>query len=162
MTNAIKYTSFCRWAICLLLCLATTESIRAIGDGSVITHLQFKQLSTSNGLPTDEVQKVYQDRDGFMWFGTRYGLCLYDGYQVSVYKSNLYSPDLLTNNNIFCMADDADHNLWFGTQEGLNVLNRKDGSIRKITFASVYANAISCLLVTRDNTVWIGDRKSVV
>lgn len=156
MTNAIKHTSFCRWALCLLLCLMVTESICAIGDSSVLTHLQFKQLSTSNGLPTDEVQKVYQDRDGFMWFGTRYGLCLYDGYQVSVYKSNLYSPDLLTNNNIFCMADDADHNLWFGTQEGLNVLNRKDGSIRKITFASVYANAISCLLVTRDNTVWIG------
>lgn len=130
--------------------------LSAADESSVITRLKFKQLSTLNGLPTDEVQKVFQDKDGFIWFGTRYGLCLYDGYQVSLYKSNLYFPDLLTNNNILCMADDADHNLWIGTQEGLNVLNRLNGSIRKIRLPSVYANVISCLLVTKDNTVWVG------
>lgn len=149
----MKHIIFCLWVFFFML---ITRHVYAGNDSSVITRLKFKQLSTLNGLPTDEVQKVFQDRDGFMWFGTRYGLCLYDGYQVSLYKSNLYFPDLLTNNNIFCMADDADHRLWIGTQEGLNVLNRLDGSIRKITLPSIYANVISCLLVTKNNTVWIG------
>lgn len=144
-----------RW-VCSLLLLAAVLSLHAANDVSVINRLKFKQLSTLNGLPTDEVQKVFQDRDGFVWLGTRYGLCLYDGYQVSVFKSNLYFPDLLTNNNIYCLADDADHNLWIGTQAGLNVYNKRSGSMRKILFPNVYANVVSCLLVTKDNTVWVG------
>ena len=31
----------------------------------VIYNLKFKQLSAPHSLPTNEVQKVYQDRDGF-------------------------------------------------------------------------------------------------
>lgn len=138
------------------ICFGFLIMFACIASSADMNRLQFKQLSTVNGLPTDEVQKVFQDRDGFMWFGTRYGLCLYDGYQVSLYKSNLYSPNLLTNNNVYCMADDADHRLWIGTQEGLNVLNKQDGSIRKILLPSVDANVISCLLVTKDNSVWVG------
>ncbi len=151
MTNARKISNTYRY-----ICLVFFIMFACIASSADMTRLQFKQLSTVNGLPTDEVQKVFQDRDGFMWFGTRYGLCLYDGYQVSLYKSNLYSPNLLTNNNVYCMADDADHRLWIGTQEGLNVLNKQDGSIRKILLPSVYANVISCLLVTKDNSVWVG------
>lgn len=142
--------------IFLALFLMVTLALSAADDSSVVTRLKFNQLSTIDGLPTDEVQKVFQDRDGFIWFGTRYGLCLYDGYRVSLYKSNLYFPHLLTNNNILCMADDANHNLWIGTQDGLNVLNRLSGSIRKIKFPNVDANVISSLLVTKDNTVWVG------
>ena len=37
-------------------------------DGDVISRLKFKQISTLDGLPTDEVQKIYQDKEGFLWF----------------------------------------------------------------------------------------------
>ena len=122
----------------------------------VISNLKFKQLSIFNSLPTDEVQKVYQAKDGFMWFATRYGFCQYDGYRTTLYKSNLYSPDLLTNNNVYCLGDDNDSNLWIGTQEGLNVLNKKTGEIRKYLSPAIPNNIVSCLLIARNNTVWIG------
>lgn len=75
----------------LLPCALPAAGMEAILD------LKFKQVTTLDGLPTDEVQKIYQDREGFIWLATRYGLCKYDGYQVTVYKSNLYAPGLLTN-----------------------------------------------------------------
>lgn len=156
----MKDRFYYRW-FCFFFLVVAAWSLRAAEGGSVADRLKFKQISTLSGLPTDEVQKVFQDRDGFVWFGTRYGLCLYDGYQVSVYKSNLYFPDLLTNNNIYCMADDADHNLWIGTQAGLNILNKRSGNIRKILFPTVDANVVSCLLVTKDNTAWIGTDKGL-
>lgn len=65
----------------------------------VICNLKFRQLSAPHSLPTNEVQKVYQDKDGFIWFATRNGLCKYNGYETTLYKSNLYSPGLLTNNS---------------------------------------------------------------
>ncbi len=138
-----------------LFLLMPVLSVCAVNN-DVLTHLNFKQLSTADGLPTDEVQKVYQDRDGFIWIATRYGFCLYDGYQTSLYKSNLYTPDLLSNNNIYCLTDDADHNLWIGTQEGLNVLNKETGVIKKNAYSQIGKNPVSCLLTTRDNTVWVG------
>lgn len=125
-------------------------------DGDVISRLKFKQISTLDGLPTDEVQKIYQDKEGFLWFATRYGFCKYDGYQITVYKSSLNTPGLLTSNNIYCFADDNDGFLWIGTQEGLNTLNKKTGEIRQYTAPAIPNNAVSCLLVTRENEVWIG------
>ena len=69
-------------------------------DGNVISRLKFKQISTLDGLPTDEVQKIYQDKEGFLWFATRYGFCKYDGYQITVYKSSLI-PFVLSLWNAF-------------------------------------------------------------
>ncbi len=131
-------------------------SFFAYSQDNVIHHLNFKQLSTLNGLPTDEVQKVFQDKDGYIWIATRSGLCQYDGYQVKTYKANLYTPELFTNNDIQCLADDNNHNLWIGTLDGLNVLNKTTGVIRKIIIPGIINNAVSCLLITKDNTVWIG------
>ena len=57
--------------------------------------LEFKQFSTPEGLPNSMVHQVYQDRDGYIWIPTFYGLFRYDGYEVRTYKSNLYTPGLL-------------------------------------------------------------------
>lgn len=140
----------------LLVCLLRGVTASWASDTDIISHLNFKQFSTRQGLPADEVQKIYQDREGFIWIATRYGFCKYDGYQSTIYKSNLYTPGLLTNNNVYCMADDADNRLWIGTQEGLNVLDKKTGEIRHFVVPDIPNNAVSCLLVTSDEKVWIG------
>ena len=128
----------------------------------VIYNLKFKQLSAPHSLPTNEVQKVYQDRDGFIWFATRNGLCQYNGYETTLYKSNLYSPDLLTTNSITCLVDDNNNNLWIGTSEGLNVMDKRTGEIKKYKAPSISNNVVSALCVTRDNTLWVGTDKVVV
>lgn len=118
--------------------------------------LQYKQISTFNNLPTDEVQQVFQDKDGMMWFATRSGLCQFDGYKVTTYKSNLYTPLLLTNNNIYCIEDDANHNIWLGTPDGVNVLNKKSLAIKKFKVPDLPSNSVSAILHTNDNSLWIG------
>lgn len=125
-------------------------------EEEVIYNLKFKQLSAPHLLPTNEVQKVYQDRDGFIWFATRNGLCQYNGYETTLYKSNLYSPDLLTTNSITCLVDDNNNNLWIGTSEGLNVMDKRTGEIKKYKAPSISNNVVSALCVTRDNTLWVG------
>lgn len=122
----------------------------------IISRLVFKQISASNGLSNNEVQSIIQDKEGFMWFATRYGLCQYDGYQITTFRSNLYTPDLFTNNNVLCLADDADHNIWIGTLSGINVFNKETGKIKKGNYPGIGLNTVSCLLVSRDNTVWVG------
>ena len=153
--TARTYISLKKAYLFFVLLFVVVESDAAMSH-TITSHFNFKQLSIFNSLLTDEVQKVYQDKDGFMWFATRYGFFKYDGYKATLYKSNLYSPGLLTNNNIYCLGDDNEFNLWIGTQEGLNVLNKKTGEIRKYLAPAIPNNAVSCLLVTRDNHLWVG------
>nr|WP_243462444.1 two-component regulator propeller domain-containing protein [Bacteroides stercorirosoris] len=113
----------------------------------------FKSSSILNSLPSKDVQSVYQDRDGYIWISTRNGLFQYDGYSLTTYKSNLFRVDLLTNNNVFCVAEDTKHRLWIGTYSGLNVLDKKTGVIRKIDNPEMNGNSIPQILITGDERI---------
>ncbi len=43
------------------------------------------QLTTHNGLPIDNVYAAAQDDEGFMWFGTDFGIARYDGNRFTNY-----------------------------------------------------------------------------
>lgn len=119
-------------------------------------YLAFKASTILNSLPSKDVQSVYQDRDGFIWISTRNGLFQYDGYSITAYKSNLYHPDLLTSNNIYCVAEDSLRRLWIGTYNGLNVLDKRTGRIHKIENPEIAGIGISKILVTHDQRILFG------
>lgn len=39
-----------------------------------------QRISTADGLPSNVVSRIWQDKEGYMWFEIRNGLCRYDGY----------------------------------------------------------------------------------
>ena len=132
-----------------------------VSVASDLPTLSFNIPTVLNGLPSKDVQAVYQDSDGYIWISTRNGLFQYDGYSITTYKSNLYRPDLLTSNNVFCVAEDARHRLWIGTYSGLNILDKRTGIISKVEHPEMSGNAISRILVTRDGRVWLATDKGV-
>ncbi|MBP1613704.1 MAG: hypothetical protein H6Q13_1152 [Bacteroidetes bacterium] len=146
--------------IWLALLLATALPIRS-ENSDIINRLKFKSLSTINGLPTNEVRRLYQDKDGYIWIATTSGLCLYDAYQVKIYKSNLYTPNLLSNNNIRCLSEDNSHNLWIGTNNGVNILNKPTGKIRQIVDGRFYNNVVNTVVTTRSGLTFIGTEKEL-
>ncbi|MCP4355597.1 MAG: hypothetical protein GY793_08220, partial [Proteobacteria bacterium] len=46
---------------------------------------EFEHIAKEEGLSHNNVECVFSDSEGFMWFGTRNGLCRYDGYEMKVY-----------------------------------------------------------------------------
>lgn len=118
--------------------------------------LNFKNLSTTDGFPTNEVQKVFQDREGFMWFATRNGLCKYDSYQITVYNTSQLNSHHLPDNNIFCLADDSDGNLWIGTYNGISRLNKRLGTFEAIEIQNSTNKTVSSILVTNNHDILIG------
>ena len=118
--------------------------------------LDFTVLNTADGFPTNEIQKVFQDREGFMWFATRNGLCRYDGYQMTVYSSAHLQSPVLTSNNIHCLADDDQGNLWVGTYNGMNRYDKKRGRFETVEIRNTTNKVVSCILVTKNNEIWIG------
>lgn len=48
--------------------------------------IYFNHLTTKDGLSHNTVNRIEQDKLGFIWFGTFDGLCRYDGKSIVTYK----------------------------------------------------------------------------
>ena len=54
--------------------------------------IRFTRLSTDEGLSQTKVSQIVQDDQGFMWFGTQYGLNRYDGYKFKLFVHDPKNP----------------------------------------------------------------------
>ena len=78
----------------------------------------FVRLGVENGLAKNTVYCILQDRQGFMWFGTKDGLSRYDGYQFRNYRYEKGNPNSIGNNCIRSLSQDLDGKIWVGTDMG--------------------------------------------
>ncbi|MFM7015164.1 MAG: two-component regulator propeller domain-containing protein [Bacteroidota bacterium] len=65
----------------------------------------------SNGLPSNQINDLIQDRNGLIWIATMSGVITYDGKSFS----NMDNCPDLTNNPVKSIYQDLKGNLWFGT-----------------------------------------------
>lgn len=114
-----------------------------------------ENLPFADKLPSNEMTDIYQDRDGFIWIGTTNGLARYDGYQLQIFKNDLKTPGLLTNNHITCFAEDH-KNLWIGTADGLNLFDKTTRRFTTLSSGSLSSGYIKALYADGKETVWVG------
>ena len=72
----------------------------------------FKHFTTINGLASNEVSSVIQDRDGYIWMGTQNGLQRYDGNQFITLTNRTSDSTSIPNNFITSMYIDRKGNFW--------------------------------------------------
>ena len=110
----------------LLLCLAAAP-LRAA------EYYYFEHYTTYEGLPSNTINCTFQDSYGFLWVGTRDGLCRYDGYDFRLMTDS--TPDKLTNLAAMAIAEDEDGMIWFATSGGVgwyDPLTGRSGSLGKM------------------------------
>ena len=82
--------------------------------------LSFTRLSTDEGLSQTRVIQIVQDDQGFMWFGSQYGLNRYDGYTFKVFKHEPGRTSSLSGVFIYSLFKDRTGTLWVGCDEFLD------------------------------------------
>ncbi len=124
----------------------------------------FTFLSVENGLSQQTVNAIFQDTDGYMWFGTRNGLNRYDGYDFKVFRKNYYDEHSLCGNEILCITQDSAKDIWIGTIEGINRIDYKTGQIFRYllpgnhSIEALFRTSNEELLFFTDKANWIYDR----
>ena len=123
----------------------------------------FRNLTVENGLSQNSVAAIAQDKKGFLWLGTRYGLNRYDGSGFKIYKKNSNKANSLSDNIIYSLIVDNEGVLWAGTTNGLNSFNEKTQTFEKffadpLNANSISDNSVNCLLQDSKNNIWIGTR----
>lgn len=157
--NIIRpYALFTRCLVlaCCILCasrlFALESPVTSNYSATLVERINIPNLSK---LPVNAIHRVYQDREGYMWYGTVNGLCRDDGHEVKVFRSDFTTPGILRNNLVECIVEDYDRHIWFGTDEGLYRLDKRDYSIHPVDHPSVAGKMIIQLFCTQSGNVWV-------
>lgn len=124
--------------------------------------VKFNHLTIEDGLSQSTVQSIIQDSQGYMWFGTLDGLNKYNGYDITIYKSDVGDPTNISDNDIRVIYEDDENRLWIGTQSGgLNLYNReKDRFSRYVAmdedWRTLSSNSVWSILEDSYDTFWVG------
>ena len=95
-----------------------TETIRLpLIDG---TDIRFRPISAVNGLSQTRAGWIVQDRLGFLWFGTQYGLNRFDGYRFKVFRHEPNQPKSLGGVYVRSLFLDHSGTLWVGCDQSLD------------------------------------------
>ncbi len=88
-----------------------------------------RSYTIENGLPDNGINKIYQDRQGFIWVATQDGLVRFDGYDFLTYRreADAEQPGLL-GNDIRDIYEDESGTLWVSTW--LGGVSRFDGTMQ--------------------------------
>lgn len=121
------------------------------------SHAVTGRLYTSNDLSSSLIRCIIQDKYGFIWVGTNYGLNRFDGYKFSTYLCNPADTTTIQDNDIVKLYPYSKEFLFVATNRGLYkysyltnsfqhiVLEKKDEKIR-----------VSSLIEDRKHNLLIG------
>jgi len=128
--------------------------------------LPFRNYAVGDGLVHSRVTVVYQDRRGYLWFGTLEGLSRFDGYRFVNYGT----ADGLAYPSINTIREDSRGRLWVGTNGGgvARLLDDPEGILQQPGTAgasrtrfvsykvggSAASNRVNAILFDRTGTLW--------
>ncbi|TJZ60434.1 hypothetical protein FAZ15_10535 [Sphingobacterium olei] len=83
----------------------------------------FNHYQVEDGVSNNAILCSVQDKDGFMWFGTRDGLNRFDGYNFRHFYADMETRGGLGSNFIHSITVSRDNQLWIGTDQGVYILD---------------------------------------
>lgn len=120
----------------------------------------FKHIQISNGLSQTSVTCLLQDTEGSVWMGTRDGLNVYNGRNMTTFVTNNHNDSTSISGNLITdIQEDNLGNIWVSTNSGLSYYNKNKGTFKNYTINNpngLEGNIILKLYVDCDQKLWVG------
>lgn len=137
----------------------------------------FKNYTTKDGLPSNSVFKIYEDKAGIIWFGTREGPSRYDGKSFRNFKMNEEPPPVRadsarsvyhkwfsnpeaywminqTKNLVNAIVEDKNGNLWFGTWGDIGIYDGKTYTSITAKYGKSFTN-VRNMVRDKKGDIWL-------
>jgi len=138
----------------LVMALATSSSVRA--------QLIFEHITPADGLPSDQVLALHEDRNGFIWIGTDGGLARHEGVRIRTWHHDRKDPRSLANNVVWDINADEHGTVWIATDHGLCAYDERRGDFDRVLVTRAYhdhtsANRIHRIMPDGHGRLWLAD-----
>ena len=144
------------YMLLLIILLITTNIVYV----SAYNNINFKNITSEDGLSQGTVETIIQDDQGYIWLGINDGLCRYNGYEFKIYKHDEELENSITNNYIVDIKQDNSGNIWVGTANGLSKIDTKTDLITNYNMndeeKSLSHYNIGDILITKSGDVLVG------
>lgn len=111
----------------------------------------FRTYSIEDGLSESVVHAMYQDSDGYLWFGTGFGLNKFNGLDFD----NYFEEHGLSSSNIESIYQSRDGKLWVGTDKGVNYVEQ-DSIFTDSTFIGLENSSVISIFEDSKGGLWFG------
>jgi ligand-binding sensor domain-containing protein len=126
----------------------------------------FVNYTEENGLPTNDITSIEEDGVGNLWFGTKKGLCKYDGKSFTTVLipwdgGEHQQEDYWWNPNVIqCLLTDENGDLWVGTA-GYGAYHYDGKTFTNLSFTndskqvdSLHHNFIQSMVEDTNGNIW--------
>lgn len=117
------------------------------------------QLTIADGLPSDTINQLAEDRQGYLWLASDDGLARFDGRNYRIWRME----DGLTSNVVWTICVDANDRVWMGFEDGgvgyLEANTRTFKRLEDPQFPELRDATLWSLAQTPDGDIWIGTAK---
>lgn len=132
-------------ACIVLVCFNSAYALNPSLEVSQYSHTSWK---IRDGFTKGAITSITQTPDGYLWFGTEFGLLRFDGTRNVLWQP---PPDQqLPSTTIMSVLAARDGSLWIGTSKGL--AKWKDGKLTH--YAELADKYIFKILEDREGTIW--------
>ena len=160
-TNTERITCVCNMKQTLAHLLTSALTLIMVGLGTlgmsflcVPAEARTGHFIPSSRFSSSLISNLCQDRQGFVWVATDYGLNRFDGYQFETFLHDDADTTSLLDNVVTRLLCDAEGRLWVGTNHGLDRFDPASASF--VHYPIPHAPRITSLLQRCDGTLLIG------
>ncbi|MDO4497630.1 MAG: two-component regulator propeller domain-containing protein [Bacteroidales bacterium] len=153
--------SFIISLVFFVLCLWPKDGVMAANydsdpHASRIPNLRFRSINTNDGLPSNGIYAIMQDRYGFVWIGTENGICRYDG---NTFHKPQHGGDIMAEVLSMVYSDSA---IWIGTNRGMFRYDPLTDTINPFEVkgkeGEIISSKVNCLSLDQDGRIWATTR----
>ncbi|MDP4264004.1 MAG: two-component regulator propeller domain-containing protein, partial [Bacteroidota bacterium] len=152
----VRFYSVMFFRVLNILLLSGLSWQYAFAQYANIEDLKFENYTPRNGLPSDYIETITQDKYGFIWLGTHNGLFRFDGLQFKTYVHNNADSFSLPDNDSKDILGDSTGKVWIASRKGLFYYNYAQDNFIKIPWLSPGQpiNWASYPVLDHENNLW--------
>jgi len=89
-------------------------------------------ITIEDGLSQGYVSCIHQDREGFIWFGTKNGLNRYDGKSFKVFTTDYTNPYAISNEWVIDIYEEGDYLFLVTNESTINIFHKISSRFYKV------------------------------
>lgn len=117
----------------------------------------FQNYKTHDGLSSDHLYCIAEDKKGNIWVGSDKGANVWDGAKFSHYSTQ----NGLISNAIYAIFHDSKGNIWFGTPAGITCMSALGGIRNFTTKDSISDNLVLRIVEDEKGNIWAATSRGI-
>lgn len=106
-------------------------------------------------LSSNLIKSISQDKHGYIWIATEYGLNKFDGIRFIQYLHDIQDSTSISSNHVTILHRDCHDHLWIGCSNGLQYYDENTDGFIRIQFPDEIAPHITDILTRRDESLLV-------